>query len=47
MESIVTRLMQLPDETIVRPGHMDQTTIGAERRSNPFVLEALAGQRGR
>jgi hydroxyacylglutathione hydrolase len=42
MESIVARLMTLPDETIVRPGHMEQTTIGAERRGNPFVLEALA-----
>lgn len=46
MESIVTRLMTLPDETIVRPGHMEQTTIGAERRANPFVLEALAQRRG-
>jgi len=45
MDSIVSRLMALPDDTIVRPGHMDQTTIGAERRGNPFVLEALA-QRG-
>jgi glyoxylase-like metal-dependent hydrolase (beta-lactamase superfamily II) len=46
MESIVTRLLPLPDETIVRPGHMDQTTLGAERRSNPFVLEALARRTG-
>ena len=46
MESIVSRLMTLPDETIVRPGHMEQTTIGAERRANPFVLEALAQRRG-
>jgi hydroxyacylglutathione hydrolase len=46
MESIVTRLLELPDETIVRPGHMDQTTIGAERRNNPFILDALARQRG-
>jgi glyoxylase-like metal-dependent hydrolase (beta-lactamase superfamily II) len=46
MESIVARLMTLPDETIVRPGHMEQTTIGAERRANPFVLEALAQRRG-
>ena len=46
MDSIVSRLMTLPDETIVRPGHMDQTTIGAERANNPFVLQALA-QRGR
>lgn len=47
MESIVTRLLELPDDTIVRPGHMDETTIGAERRSNPFVLEAIAELRGR
>jgi hydroxyacylglutathione hydrolase len=46
IESIVSRLMTLPDETIVRPGHMEQTTIGAERRANPFVLEALAQRRG-
>jgi hydroxyacylglutathione hydrolase len=46
MDSIITRLMTLPDETIVRPGHMEQTTIGAERRGNPFVLEALARRGG-
>ena len=45
MESITTRLLALPDETIVLPGHMQQTTIGAERATNPFVLQALA-QRG-
>jgi hydroxyacylglutathione hydrolase len=42
MESITTRLLDLPDETIVLPGHMQQTTIGAERATNPFILEALA-----
>ena len=45
MDSIITRLLELPDETIVRPGHMDQTTIGVERRTNPFILKTLA-QRG-
>ena len=45
MNSITTRLLALPDETVVLPGHMQQTTIGEERRGNPFVLEALA-QRG-
>lgn len=35
------RLMQLPDETRVFAGHMDPTTIGRERRSNPFVAQAL------
>ena len=37
--------LQLNAETIVRPGHMDQTTIGFERRTNPFVLQALAERR--
>jgi hydroxyacylglutathione hydrolase len=27
----------LPDETIVHPGHMGITTIGAERATNPFL----------
>jgi hydroxyacylglutathione hydrolase len=31
----------LPDETVVYPGHMQTTTIGRERASNPF-LTALA-----
>ncbi len=31
------RLMSLPDETIVYPGHGRRTTIGEERRYNPFV----------
>jgi glyoxylase-like metal-dependent hydrolase (beta-lactamase superfamily II) len=42
MNSIVDRLLVLPDETIVLPGHMEQTTIGAERRKNPFVREELS-----
>jgi glyoxylase-like metal-dependent hydrolase (beta-lactamase superfamily II) len=37
LESIRTRLMVLPDETIVYPGHGRETTIGAERRDNPYV----------
>jgi glyoxylase-like metal-dependent hydrolase (beta-lactamase superfamily II) len=34
------KLFSLPDDTIVLPGHGDPTTIGAERRSNPFVGES-------
>lgn len=30
-------LMRLPDETKVHPGHGPSTSIGAERRSNPFL----------
>jgi glyoxylase-like metal-dependent hydrolase (beta-lactamase superfamily II) len=37
LESIETRLLILPDETRVLPGHGPATTIGAERESNPFL----------
>jgi glyoxylase-like metal-dependent hydrolase (beta-lactamase superfamily II) len=46
MSSIVDRLLALPDETVVLPGHMDETRIGHERQTNPFVLEELARRRG-
>jgi hydroxyacylglutathione hydrolase len=36
-ESIATRLYPLPAETRVYPGHGEATTIGEERRLNPFV----------
>lgn len=35
--SIRTQLYTLPDETRVLPGHGPETTIGREKRSNPFV----------
>ncbi len=34
----VTRLLALPEDTAVAPGHGPLTTIGNERRFNPFVL---------
>jgi hydroxyacylglutathione hydrolase len=34
---IRSKLFILPDATVVYPGHGPATTIGAERRSNPFV----------
>jgi glyoxylase-like metal-dependent hydrolase (beta-lactamase superfamily II) len=37
MQSIREKLMVLPDETIVYPGHGPPTTIGDERRANPFL----------
>jgi glyoxylase-like metal-dependent hydrolase (beta-lactamase superfamily II) len=42
LESIRTLLDTHSDETVVYPGHMGTTTIGAERATNPF-LTALAG----
>jgi len=40
MERSLERLMTLPDTRIVHPGHGPSTTIGAERRSNPFLTGA-------
>jgi glyoxylase-like metal-dependent hydrolase (beta-lactamase superfamily II) len=37
MESIRGLLHSHPDETVVHPGHMGITTLGAERASNPFL----------
>lgn len=37
--SIRDVLLSLPDSTRVLPGHGPATTIGAERRANPFVLD--------
>ena len=41
MTSICTRLLTLPEDTAVLPGHMDETSIAFERAHNPFVLEWL------
>jgi hydroxyacylglutathione hydrolase len=38
LASIRRELLVLPDDTIVYPGHGPPTTIGAERRTNPFLL---------
>ena len=37
LDSIRTQLFTLPDDTIVYPGHGPETTIGEEKRSNPFL----------
>ena len=37
IQSIHSRLLTLPDETRAVPGHGPVTTIGAERKSNPFL----------
>ncbi|MBX6377809.1 MAG: MBL fold metallo-hydrolase, partial [Clostridia bacterium] len=38
LASIRTRLLVLPDDVLVYPGHGPQTTIGEERRTNPFLV---------
>jgi glyoxylase-like metal-dependent hydrolase (beta-lactamase superfamily II) len=37
VHSITQKLFQLPDDTMVLPGHGEVTTIGEEREHNPFV----------
>lgn len=37
IDSIKSKLMSLPDSTVVYPGHGPATTIGIERLSNPFL----------
>jgi len=37
IDSLHSRLLTLPDQTQVLPGHGPATTIGEERRSNPFL----------
>ena len=34
-------LMSMPDEMVIHPGHGPSTTIGKERRTNPFVVQGL------
>ena len=44
MASMADKVLPLADDTTVLPGHGPTTTIGQERRTNPFLLELL--QRG-
>lgn len=37
INSVHEKLLTLPDDTVVTPGHGPQTTIGHERETNPFL----------
>ena len=45
MRSITNALLTLPEDTIVLPGHMQETTVAFEREHNPFVRDWLQRQR--
>jgi len=45
LRSLHSKLMALPDETIVFPGHGPRTTIGEERATNPFLRGGQMGRR--
>jgi hydroxyacylglutathione hydrolase len=38
MDSMAARILPLADDVVVLPGHGDTTTVGHERRTNPFLL---------
>jgi glyoxylase-like metal-dependent hydrolase (beta-lactamase superfamily II) len=43
MASMADKILPLDDEMPVLPGHGETTTIGWEKRTNPFLLELLGG----
>lgn len=45
LDSLARIPLRLPDEMVVRPGHGPDTTIGRERKMNPFLVD-IAASRG-
>jgi glyoxylase-like metal-dependent hydrolase (beta-lactamase superfamily II) len=43
MDSIRNKLMTLPEDCVIYPGHGPDSTIGAERRGNPFLNGETGG----
>ena len=41
LRSLEAKVLTLPDDVAVLPGHGEQTSIGRERASNPFLLELI------
>jgi len=46
LRSLATKVLPLADDVVVLPGHGDQTTIGRERATNPFLLDLQAPEAG-
>ena len=44
MKSIAEKLMKLPDDTKVLSGHGYVTTIGEEKNTNPFIIQAMMAE---
>ena len=42
LRSLAEKVLRLPDDVVVLPGHGEQTTIGRERASNPFLQNLRA-----
>jgi len=44
LRSLITKVLPLADDIVVLPGHGEQTSIGRERATNPFLLELQNGE---
>ncbi len=44
LDAIRHKLLVLPDDTVVLPGHGPATTIGQERRHNPYLGEPYSDE---
>lgn len=47
LRSLRDKVLTLPDDIVVLPGHGEQTSIGRERATNPFLLELIDDESGR
>jgi glyoxylase-like metal-dependent hydrolase (beta-lactamase superfamily II) len=43
LDASIRRVMQLPDDTTLLPGHGQPSTLGDERANNEYVITALRG----
>ena len=41
LRSLATKVLPLADDVVVLPGHGEQTSIGRERATNPFLLDLI------
>ncbi len=44
LDESIRRVMKLPDDTTLLPGHGDVSTLGGERRDNEYVIAVLRGR---
>lgn len=42
LRSLASKVLTLPDDVVVLPGHGEQTSIGRERATNPYLLDLLS-----
>jgi glyoxylase-like metal-dependent hydrolase (beta-lactamase superfamily II) len=45
LRSLREKVLTLPDDVVVLPGHGEQTSIGVERATNPFLADLLDVER--